>query len=952
MAYTKQLWVDRNIQYPSRYTDELGNTKTFTPSPGTITQAGTTVTAARMNNIENGIESALNPSYSATQISTSEINTLPSTSQGLLDEMVVKGRTTVNLLPDAVAGCESTSGWSTYQAAITLDSANKLEGTNCIKLTTNGSGQMYRNIFDLIDPTKHYLYYIAGKSYNLDTGIVPLIVSGPNTYTGATITNSSSYKKSGILLSPSLMNGITALYVYAQAVGVSGQYGFVDELYLVEISATDYALGVPALLDKYTWHLGVKSVDKMRIKSLKNVFDISSDLYYLGSIPSVIGSNSIKAYTNRVFAYGTMYKVKVIPNIPYTLSATCTVGGVATASYLMVHKVSNDLYGEYGTIASYGSQSLTFTPTDEYILLEFARVGDADNTTSGWCTYTDIQLELGTVATKRESHQQSSAVCNLPLRGVLRATDSWDAIRGKHVQNLEKHAFLSSDIEGMITSTTNIDYAYTKVDSAFSPTSKDWLDGVENTIVEGYPVTAYANLDNVSSIGKYLKTGNRMLFPFAKGTSLATARTTLTGVNAYYQLATPITTYLQPSVLSATANGTIYQERFVEDYGFYNSGLSLTDSTKLITNLVEVRKWNINDGSYVIMPNSSVTVTSGVITAISGAINGEFYTWDFNYDDSLSLNGELNYSYPVNMAGQVELNSNNIVNLDKKIDDKTNIIPTLSARIDALDDNTKKYGTSIVGTDSYSITTNYKYASYNTGMNVYLKADVSNTGACTINVDGLGVKNIKVFGSAGKIDTKTGDIIASGIYLLIYDGTDFILSTPNSILQSIVTARGDIIRGSGANVTERLALGSSGKALISNGTDVVYGNPSDTVYTPSDNSLMSYAPELSISGSVYSNVKTFTLARRGGIRVKFEGKVNSGSSGYLGIFNNSDTLLIEIAFGGTSYSNQTFDLNTITLLESSLFAYKIKLKHSGGNTVYVKNISICADETNIVNEFI
>ena len=56
MPYTPNTWVDRNVQYPTRYTDELANVKTFTPSPGTVTEAGTTVTAAKMNNIEEGID--------------------------------------------------------------------------------------------------------------------------------------------------------------------------------------------------------------------------------------------------------------------------------------------------------------------------------------------------------------------------------------------------------------------------------------------------------------------------------------------------------------------------------------------------------------------------------------------------------------------------------------------------------------------------------------------------------------------------------------------------------------------------------------------------------------------------------------------------------------------------------------------------------------------------------
>ncbi|UWG96774.1 hypothetical protein LPY66_18135 [Dehalobacter sp. DCM] len=58
MSYTPTTWTDRNVQYPNRYTDELSNVKTLMPSPGTVTDAGVNVTAARMNNIEQGIVKA------------------------------------------------------------------------------------------------------------------------------------------------------------------------------------------------------------------------------------------------------------------------------------------------------------------------------------------------------------------------------------------------------------------------------------------------------------------------------------------------------------------------------------------------------------------------------------------------------------------------------------------------------------------------------------------------------------------------------------------------------------------------------------------------------------------------------------------------------------------------------------------------------------------------------
>ena len=57
MAYTPETWVDRNVERPNTYTEVVNGdgTKTFIPSPGTVVEAGTTVTAQRMNNIEQGI---------------------------------------------------------------------------------------------------------------------------------------------------------------------------------------------------------------------------------------------------------------------------------------------------------------------------------------------------------------------------------------------------------------------------------------------------------------------------------------------------------------------------------------------------------------------------------------------------------------------------------------------------------------------------------------------------------------------------------------------------------------------------------------------------------------------------------------------------------------------------------------------------------------------------------
>lgn len=62
-------------------------------------------------------------------------------------------------------------------------------------------------------------------------------------------------------------------------------------------------------------------------------------------------------------------------------------------------------------------------------------------------------------------------------------------------------------------------------------------------------------------------------------------------------------------------------------------------------------------------------------------------------------------------------------------------------------------------------------ASYVAFMTLLVKASANNTGAATVNVNSLGAKAIKKNGGAD--DVEADDIVSGGIYLLIYDGTNF-----------------------------------------------------------------------------------------------------------------------------------------------------------------------------------
>ncbi|MFZ2905321.1 MAG: right-handed parallel beta-helix repeat-containing protein [Cyclobacteriaceae bacterium] len=82
----------------------------------------------------------------------------------------------------------------------------------------------------------------------------------------------------------------------------------------------------------------------------------------------------------------------------------------------------------------------------------------------------------------------------------------------------------------------------------------------------------------------------------------------------------------------------------------------------------------------------------------------------------------------------------------------------------------ESFHVSTSGTDTYTATLSPAITAYANGQRVYLKFTNANTGAATINLNGLGAKTIK---KSGGTDLAAGDIQANQILCLIYDGTNF-----------------------------------------------------------------------------------------------------------------------------------------------------------------------------------
>ena len=77
--------------------------------------------------------------------------------------------------------------------------------------------------------------------------------------------------------------------------------------------------------------------------------------------------------------------------------------------------------------------------------------------------------------------------------------------------------------------------------------------------------------------------------------------------------------------------------------------------------------------------------------------------------------------------------------------------------------------------DGYLVALAPGLTGYVAGQQYYFFANTVNTGAATINIDGLGAQTIEKRAATTLAD---GDILASAIAHIVYDGTNFQLMNP------------------------------------------------------------------------------------------------------------------------------------------------------------------------------
>lgn len=119
--------------------------------------------------------------------------------------------------------------------------------------------------------------------------------------------------------------------------------------------------------------------------------------------------------------------------------------------------------------------------------------------------------------------------------------------------------------------------------------------------------------------------------------------------------------------------------------------------------------------------------------------------------------------------------------------------------------------------DAYVVSLPYAPSAYTAGLTFAFKPANANTGASTINVDGLGAKAIK---RANGDALKAGDLVADAVAVLAYDGADFRLISPNQADVNAAAASASAAATSKTNAaTSASNAASSASAAASSASD-------------------------------------------------------------------------------------------------------------------------------------
>jgi hypothetical protein len=221
--------------------------------------------------------------------------------------------------------------------------------------------------------------------------------------------------------------------------------------------------------------------------------------------------------------------------------------------------------------------------------------------------------------------------------------------------------------------------------------------------------------------------------------------------------------------LNLTINPMLSGSIVDSDAAFANANIAITTANGAVTT-ANTASTNANNA---VTAANTATTTAGnaTATANTASTNANNAVTTANTASTnangavISVAGKCDKSYVDNLASGFTLGAipDNSLTDTKLI--STGILSTVSTHL-ADETRHEQYAVATGLVNAYTVTLSPIPTSYVDGMNISVKINIANTGASTINANGLGIKPIKdALGNPIRI----GTLISNGIYFLIYE---------------------------------------------------------------------------------------------------------------------------------------------------------------------------------------
>ena len=340
---------------------------------------------------------------------------------------------------------------------------------------------------------------------------------------------------------------------------------FIDEAntltegYQLEIGqATDYAPFVPnspspdypsPVLSAGNCNLISRGKNLLNINSLANLAKYIKARYssnlnsgaYTGMISNVTNNGFSLNDTGADYIYDfNLSGLK--PSTQYTIS-----GKIKTNDNLWVFNFLKRIINTYPT-TSYRTLSYPFTSsaTGTFTSMDFL---SASGGVSKSIDVRELQLEEGEVATEYEPFRGYQAITIPPLNKIGDIADTYNPITGEHVQRIGVKV-LDGTENWVVQFIYDFRHTYFISDSSFALQFQSSICSHFKNVNASWGLDIYGNYSDHDSLHrKYFNTGSQLptLDDFKAWLSAQYAAGT--PVTVYYQLATPITTYLTPQTI-------------------------------------------------------------------------------------------------------------------------------------------------------------------------------------------------------------------------------------------------------------------------------------------------------------------------------------------------------------------------------------------------------------------